>query len=96
MSHLDPLSELSDPTTNYAQLRKVLASVDGPCIPFLGMYLDDLVHINDQVPDVLSGNPPLINFSKRQNLADAASAIVRHQAKPHLYREVSSFASSQA
>jgi hypothetical protein len=53
------------------------------------------VHINDQFPDVLSGNPPLINFSKRQNLTDAVTAILRHQAKPHLYPEVSSFASSQ-
>jgi son of sevenless-like protein len=90
-SHLDPLARLSDPTTKYALLRRALAAVESPCVPFVAMYLSDLVHIDDEYPDMVPGAPgmpPFINFAKRQKWADAVTAILRHQAKPHMFPEV--------
>lgn len=90
-AHLDPLTKLADPAGNFSQWRSLLASIEGPCVPFIGMYLTDIVHINDQYPDVQLGLPnlPLIHFLKRSKWAEAVTSITRFQSKSYFLAEVS-------
>ena len=53
-SHIDPLVRLMVPVGNFTTYRSLLASIDGPCIPFMSMYLTDIVHVQDQLKDTTS------------------------------------------
>jgi son of sevenless-like protein len=90
VNHLDALTKLAEPANNFSAWRSLLAAVDGPCVPFIGMYLTDIVHINDQLPNTIPGAPglPFICFQKRMKWADAVTSIVRHQGKPYSLPEV--------
>lgn len=91
--HLEPLVKLNEPTANFSAYRTLLGGIDGPCVPFIGMYLTDIVHINDQHPDTITVPPPpepprtLIHFVKRSKWYDAVNAILRFQRKPYPFVE---------
>ena len=54
------------------------------------MYLTDLLHIQDHYRDEQVDavrNLVLIDFSKRQKIADTINAMLRHQSKPYKYSE---------
>jgi son of sevenless-like protein len=90
VNHLDTLTKLAEPASNFSTWRTLLASTEGPCIPFIGMYLSDIVHVNDQLPDTIPGPGGLafICFQKRMKWAEAVNSIVRHQGKPYFLAEV--------
>ncbi len=46
----------------FKNLRDAMHKFDPPCIPYLGMYLMDLVFIEESTPDFTDNN--LVNFSK--------------------------------
>ena len=46
----------------YKVYRQAIHSANPPCIPYIGVYLLDLIYIEDGNPDTIDG---LINFSKR-------------------------------
>ena len=50
----ETLAKLNDPSGNFTSYRTVLQAVDGPCVPFIGMFLTDLVHIHDKMKDKVS------------------------------------------
>ena len=52
MSTLASLCRLTDPASNFSVYRATLKDVEGPCIPFIGPFLSDLVHINDRYKDI--------------------------------------------
>jgi len=79
-SVLDSLSRYNDPSNSFATYRK-LNNVDGPCLPFIAMYLTDLVHIEDQLSDKESGP---ICFYKRRRFFHVISIMLRHQKEPYL------------
>jgi len=56
----------------YKNYREVMREVIPPCIPYLGVYLQDLTFIDEGNPDKIG---PLINFSKRQLVAKIISEI---------------------
>ncbi|KDQ63075.1 hypothetical protein JAAARDRAFT_53300 [Jaapia argillacea MUCL 33604] len=88
-SHIEPLSKLNEPSGHFAAYRSILQSVDGPCVPFVGMYLIDVVHVSDR-PDTVTfphSPTPLICFSKRQRLYDVVSSILKFQSKPYPFAE---------
>lgn len=81
--------KLNEPTGNFSAYRSALAAAEGPCLPFVGTFLSDIVHVQDQHPDVVltvQGHS-LIHFVKRQRWADAIHAILRHQARPYAFAE---------
>jgi son of sevenless len=90
---LDALSKLSDPANDFAAYKAILKSVDGPCVPYIGMYLAEINHVRDRYPDTVRPNTkgtttgPLINFTKRQRWSDIVEAMLRFQSKSYSYVE---------
>lgn len=78
-SVLESLSRYNDPSRGFATYRQ-LNDVDGPCLPFITMYLTKLVHIEDQYSDKESGP---ICFYKRKQFRDVILVMLRHQKEPY-------------
>jgi hypothetical protein len=72
---------------NYGRYRGALTESAPPCIPYLGVYLQDLTFIEDGNPDTL---PPygLINFAKRRQVCNAIRSIQDFQQKAYNLQEV--------
>jgi hypothetical protein len=83
-SALEQLLELTKPNQNYVNYRKQLQmDTRGqlPCIPYFGLYLKDLLHIedgNDSHTKAASG-AKLINFEKMRMLAGVLENIHQYQ-----------------
>lgn len=91
-SHLEPLKRFNEPAGNFSAFRHAQQSLDVPCIPFIGMYLTDIVHINDQYMDSTvstnkSSSEKLFSFVKRRKWSDALDAMLYHQKKQYPYVE---------
>lgn len=61
--------------------RHALAKVSPPCVPFVGVFLTALTHIQDGSKDTLPNN--LVNFRKRQKASEVIQDLQRWQAQPH-------------
>lgn len=58
------LRNLASSNLNYANLREAIKKAQSPSIPYLGMYLKDLVFINDASNDFSESG--LINWEKKR------------------------------
>lgn len=89
-SHLEPLARLNEPTGNFTAYRTLHQTLEAPCVPFIGVFLSDIVHVQDQLKDTFTPTTPpvvLVNFVKRQKWYDAVNSIVRYQGKGYNYAE---------
>src|SRR5882762_3881316 len=79
-SHLDAMLRFNNPSGGFSAYRSLLNLVDGPCVPFLTMFLTDLVHVQDQNPDSLpsSSDEPLICFTKSRRWYSVVTSMLRH------------------
>ncbi|KAG6901869.1 hypothetical protein C0995_007095 [Termitomyces sp. Mi166 len=77
---LDGLLKYNEPTGGFAGYRNLLQNVEGPCVPFISMYLTDLVHIQDAFGDEPGGR---ICFLQRQRSYETITTMLRFQSKPH-------------
>ncbi|KAI0660561.1 ras GEF [Cubamyces menziesii] len=100
-SQLEQLAKYHEPSGSLSAYRISQRTADGPCIPFIGMYLADMQLANTEEPDNIvilssstsSGAPlSLINFAKREKWHEAIDAILRHQARPYTFAEDASVA----
>eukprot|EP01126_Amoeba_proteus_P056996 TRINITY_DN7227_c0_g1_i2.p1 TRINITY_DN7227_c0_g1~~TRINITY_DN7227_c0_g1_i2.p1 ORF type:complete len:865 (+),score=209.08 TRINITY_DN7227_c0_g1_i2:826-3420(+) len=73
---------------SYSSVRKLLKSVNPPCIPYLGMYLTDLTFIEEGNKDFLSKNNTLINFHKRRLTANVIADVQTYQNSGYNFIEV--------
>jgi son of sevenless-like protein len=95
-SSLEPLRKVIHPASNYGYYRSILEAIEGPCVPFVGPFLKNIVSAQDQHADnvvVQSGTNPdqqftLIHFVKRQKWYDITSQMLRFQAKPYQLPEI--------
>ncbi|KAJ7361302.1 ras guanine nucleotide exchange factor domain-containing protein [Mycena albidolilacea] len=78
-SILDGLIKFNDPSGGFSGYRMLLSNAEGPCVPFIGMYLTDIVHISDQFSDH-DGN---ISFLKRQRWYEVVQVMLRAQKQPY-------------
>ncbi|KAG8862412.1 hypothetical protein FRB96_001482 [Tulasnella sp. 330] len=89
-AQLDDVEKTLDSGKNFTGYRQLLATVNPPCIPFLGVYLTVLTFIQDGNKDVLVKEGNLINFNKRQKAAEVIREIKKYQSKPYNLLEIPS------
>ncbi|KAG1148339.1 hypothetical protein G6F37_004035 [Rhizopus arrhizus] len=76
---LASIRKLLGANRNFVEYREIIHSVNPPCIPFLGIYLQDLTFIEDGNPDFLRKSNNLINFAKRQKVAEVIRELKQFQ-----------------
>jgi son of sevenless-like protein len=76
---LSQIRKLLNANRNFTEYRSIIHSVNPPCIPFLGIYLQDLTFIEDGNSDYLKTSKDLINFAKRAKTAEVIREIQQYQ-----------------
>jgi len=62
---LEKLSVLQDPTNSFRNLRTAILEVGGSNLPYLGIYLGELIQIDGGNPDTIKVNSTdMVNFTK--------------------------------
>lgn len=82
---MDEMEGLLSPHENFTHFRNIVEKVDPPCIPYIGIYLSDLVVLDESMSDDVQG---LINFAKREKIARILSNMSLFQQKPYVFRSV--------
>ncbi|OAD71590.1 hypothetical protein PHYBLDRAFT_114298 [Phycomyces blakesleeanus NRRL 1555(-)] len=80
------IRKLMGANRNFVEYREMIHSVNPPCIPFLGIYLQDLTFIEDGNPDYLKKSSNLINFAKKQKAAEVIRELKQFQTPPYTFR----------
>lgn len=92
MQALASLKRLLGAQRNFVEYRSLIHSVNPPCIPFLGIYLQDLTFIEDGNPDLLKHSAAtgknLINFGKLAKTGEVIREIQQYQSIPYPYQSV--------
>ncbi|KAG0040391.1 hypothetical protein BGZ82_003116 [Podila clonocystis] len=83
LNTLAALGKLTSSARNWADYRVEIHSVNPPCVPFVGVYLTDLVMIEDGNPDILARTENHINFKKRVGVAEVIREIQQYQNVPY-------------
>lgn len=87
----DNLLTFSNPANRFATYRATIRACQGPCVPYIGMWLTEIAQINDRFPDTVPSNnrdlatSSLINFSKRARWYDILEQVLKFQNKPYTF-----------
>lgn len=87
---LEQLRSVTDHQRNYAVYRAKIKTAQLPCLPFLGLFLTDLVFVDEGNPNhrsSKSSGKSLINFDKHMKTAKIVSDLQRFQ-MTYKYNEI--------
>jgi len=73
----DEMQSLLDPVRSFKAYREVLQGSASPLIPYIGVYLSDLMFIDEGNPETLDNG--LINFEKQCLVYDTIRTITMYQ-----------------
>ncbi|KAI8882429.1 ras GEF [Backusella circina FSU 941] len=82
------IRKLMGANKNFNQYRALIHSANPPCIPFLGIYLQDLTFIEDGNPNFLKTSKDLINFAKRAKTAEVIRELQQYQSMSYHFSAV--------
>lgn len=88
MSQLETCETTINSYKTFNVYRSALAKVSPPCVPFVGVFLTALTHIQDGSKDSLPNN--LVNFRKRQKTSEVIQDLQRWQTQPHNFHPLPS------
>ncbi|KAG2034848.1 ras guanine nucleotide exchange factor domain-containing protein [Suillus americanus] len=88
MSQLETCETTINSYKTFNVYRHALAKVSPPCVPFVGVFLTALTHIQDGSKDSLPNN--LVNFRKRQKASEVIQDLQRWQTQPHNFHPLPS------
>ncbi|KAG6372794.1 ras GEF [Boletus reticuloceps] len=88
MSQLESCEALINSYKHYNNYRSTLATVAPPCVPFVGVFLTALTHIQEGSKNYLPGD--LVNFRKRQKSSEVIQDLQRWQTQPHNFHPLPS------
>ncbi|THV06545.1 ras GEF [Dendrothele bispora CBS 962.96] len=83
---LESLLRYNKPTGGFSGYRKLQLQAEGPCVPFVGMYMNDIAHIKDQFSDE-PGPDGQISFLQRQRWYEVVKVMLRSQGKAYSIAE---------
>jgi len=79
-SVLKSLNQFQDPSKSFGILRSAMTEIEDECIPFIGIYLGDLVLMDDGNPDrVTLQNVELINLPKYRMMSQTVSSVLHYK-----------------
>lgn len=82
------LEALTASESNHAAYRQSLHTINPPCVPFLGLYLTDLVFLDDGNADTVQvGDQAFINFDKRYKTCAIVREIQQYQQTAYALKE---------
>lgn len=85
----EKLCAIMSPQRSFASYRAAIRSAQPPLVPYLGIFMQDMVFIEDGNPDSLKGHPAeYINFHKRRLMAEIIQEIQQHQQASYNFVQV--------
>ena len=86
MTRLTRLTELMNSAKNFEVYRKCFADEKGPCIPYIGILLTDLVFMSRMAPKSFAERPRLFDTPRAISLASKISSFLRFCDTPYPYQ----------
>ncbi|RCI00826.1 hypothetical protein CU097_012616 [Rhizopus azygosporus] len=88
MQILQNIRRLMGANRNFSNYREIIHRVIPPCIPFLGIYLQDLTFIEDGNSNFLKKSNNFINFAKRMKTAEVIQDLQQYQSIHYMLNAV--------
>ena len=88
MQILQNIRRLMGANRNFSEYRDIIHKINPPCIPFLGIYLQDLTFIEDGNANFLKKSNNLINFAKRMKTAEVIRDLQQYQSTHYMLTSV--------